>query len=153
MLARAAAEAAAAEGAAFRRSWSDLAGMAGEEGRGDSDLGLDPDDAEALAWQDRNRAKAELEAASVQAWTDAARAWARAGTEPAWREMPEGTVVAATLFEPSMLRERGRGGRAEVVVLDREVVEVGDETPPRADMVERAGADGGEDDVALEEAP
>ena len=87
-LARAAAEAAAAEGAAFRWSQSDLAGLAGEEGWGDSDLGLDPDDTEALAWWDRNRAEAELEAASVRAWTDAAVAWARGGTEPAWREMP-----------------------------------------------------------------
>ena len=49
------------------------------EGRADSDLGLDPNDAEALAWRDRNRAEAELEAVSVQAWTDAAVAWARAG--------------------------------------------------------------------------
>ena len=62
-LARAAAEAVAAEGAAFRRSWSDLAGLAGEEGQGDSDLVLDPDDALALAWRDRNRVEAELEAA------------------------------------------------------------------------------------------
>ena len=48
-LARAAADAAAAEGAAFRRSRFDLAGLAEEVGRGDSDLGLDPDDVEALA--------------------------------------------------------------------------------------------------------
>ena len=54
-----AAEAAATEGAAFCRSRSDLAGLAGEEGRGDSDLGLDPNDAEALSWRDRNRAEAE----------------------------------------------------------------------------------------------
>ena len=131
-----AAEAAAAEGAAFRRSRSDLADQAEVEGRADSDLGLDPNDAEALAWRDRNRAEAELEAASVQAWTDAAAAWARAGAEPAWREMPEGTVVAATVFEPSSVRERGRGGRAEVVILDQEVVEVADDTPPRADVGE-----------------
>ena len=71
---RAAAEVAAAEGAAFRRSRSDLAGLAGEEGRGDSDLGLDPDDADALAWRDRNRAEAEREAASVHAWTNAVAA-------------------------------------------------------------------------------
>ena len=129
-LARAAAEAAAAEGTVFRRSRSDLAGLAGEEGRGDLDLGLDPDDAEALAWRDRNRAEAELEVASVWAWTDAAAAWARGGAEPAWREMPEGTVVAATIFEPSTVRERSHGGRAEVVVLDREVVDVGGDTPP-----------------------
>ena len=44
-LARAAAEAAAAKGAAFRRSRSDHASLAKEGGRGDSDLGLDPDDA------------------------------------------------------------------------------------------------------------
>ena len=121
------------------------------EGRADSDLGLDPNDAEALAWRDRNRAEAELEAASVQAWTDAAAAWARAGAEPAWREMPEGTVVAATVFEPSSVRERGRGGRAEVVIPDREVVEVEDDTPPRADVAERAGTDGGGGGVVLEE--
>ena len=66
-LARAAAEAAAAEGTAFRRSWSDLADQAKGDGRADSDLGLDPSDAEALAWRDRNRAEAELEAASVRA--------------------------------------------------------------------------------------
>ena len=46
----------------------------------------------------------ELEAASVRAWTDVAVVWARAGVEPAWRELPEGTVVAATVFEPSMVR-------------------------------------------------
>ena len=49
MLARAATEAAAAEGAAFRRSRSDLADQAEAEGRADSDLGLDPNNAEALA--------------------------------------------------------------------------------------------------------
>ena len=76
LLARAAAEAAAAEGAAFRRSRSDLAEQGEAEGRADSELGLDPSDAEALAWRDRNRAEAELEAASVRAWTDAAAAWA-----------------------------------------------------------------------------
>ena len=61
-------------------------------------------------------------------------------------------VVAETVFEPSTVRERGRGGRAEVVVLDREVVEVVDDTPPRADVVERAGADGGGRGVVSEEA-
>nr|XP_040244044.1 uncharacterized abhydrolase domain-containing protein DDB_G0269086-like [Aegilops tauschii subsp. strangulata] len=130
-LARAAAEAATAEGAVFRRCRSDLADQAEAEGRADSDLGLDPNDAEALAWRDRNRAEAELEAASVHAWTDAAAAWARPGAEPVWREMPEGTVVAATVFEPSSVRERGRGGRAEVVIPDRGVVEVEDDTPRR----------------------
>ena len=69
--------------------------------------------------------------------------------EPAWHEMPEGTVVAATVFEPSSVREHGRGGRAEVVILDQEVVEVGGDTPPRADVVERAGADGGGGGVIL----
>nr|XP_020156940.1 uncharacterized protein LOC109742265 [Aegilops tauschii subsp. strangulata] len=150
-LARAAAEAATAEGAAFRRSRSDLADQAEEEGRADSDLGLDPNDAEALAWRDRNRAEAELEAPSVRAWTDAAEAWARPGTEPVWREMPEGTVVAATVFEPSSVREHDRGGRAEVVIPDRGVMEVEDDSPPRADVVERAGSDGGGGGVALEE--
>ena len=66
-LARAAAEAAAVEGAVFHRSRYNLAGLAEEEGRGDSDLGLDPNDAEALAWGDRNRAEAELEAVLVWA--------------------------------------------------------------------------------------
>ena len=56
-----------AEGAVFRRSRSDLADQAEAEGRAESDLGLDPNDAEALAWRDRNRAEAELEAASVWA--------------------------------------------------------------------------------------
>ena len=77
MLARAAADAAAAEGTAFRRSRSDLVDHGEVEGWPDSDLGLDPNDAEGLAWRDRNRAGAELEAASVRAWTDAAAAWAR----------------------------------------------------------------------------
>ena len=67
------------------------------------------------------------------------------------REMPEGTVVAATVFEPSSVRERGRGGRAEVVIPDRGVVEVEDDTPPRADVAERAGTDGGGGGVVLEE--
>ena len=48
-LARAAVEAAATEGTTFRRSRSDLAHQAEVEGRADSDLGLDPNDAEALA--------------------------------------------------------------------------------------------------------
>jgi len=61
-------------------------------------------------------------------------------------------VVAATVFEPSTVREHGHGGRAEVVVLDREVVEVGGDTPLRADVVERAGADGGGGGIVLEEA-
>ena len=112
---------------------------------------MDPVDTEGLAWRDRNRAEAELEAAPVCAWTDAAAAWARPGAEPAWREMPEGTVVAAKVFEPSTVRERGRGGRAEVVIPDREVVKVEDDTPPRADVAERAGTDGGGGGVVLEE--
>ena len=65
--------------------------------------------------------------------------------------MPEGTVVEATVFEPSSVRERGRGGRADVVIPDREVVEVADGAPPRADVVERAGTDGGGGGVILEE--
>ena len=117
-LARAMAEATTAEGAAFRRSRSNLAGLAREDGHGESDLGLDPNDAEDLAWRDRNRAEAELEAASVRAWTNAAAAWARADTELSRCEMPEGTMVAAMVFEPSSVRERGRGGRPEVVLLD-----------------------------------
>ena len=72
----------------------------------------------------------ELEAASVRAWTDVASASARAGTEPAWREMPKGSVVAATVFEPSSVRERVHEGQAEVVILDQEVMEVEDDTPP-----------------------
>ena len=86
-----------AEGTAFRRSRSDLVDQGEVEGWADSDLGLDPNDAEGLAWGDRNKAEAELEAMSVRAWTDVAAAWARAGAEPAWCEMPEGTVVAATV--------------------------------------------------------
>ena len=38
-----------------------------------------------------------------------------------------------------------------MVILDREVVEVEDDTPPRVD-VERAGADGGGGGTVLEEA-
>ena len=67
-LAVAAADVAAAEGAAFRRSRSGTIDRdEEEEGRADPDLGLDPSDAEGLAWRDRNRAEAELEAASTQA--------------------------------------------------------------------------------------
>lgn len=153
MLVRAAANAAAAEEAVFRRSRSDPVDQVEEEERVDPDLVLDPTDAEGLAWRDKNRAEAELEAASVRAWTDAAAAWARAGEEPAWREMPEGSVVAATVFEPSSVGERDHGGRAELVILDQEVVEVEDDTPSRVDTVERAGADGGGDGAVLEEAP
>nr|XP_040258241.1 uncharacterized protein LOC120975646 [Aegilops tauschii subsp. strangulata] len=65
--------------------------------------------------------------------------------------MPEGTVVAAMVFEPSSVRERGRGGRAEVVIPDRGVMEVEDDTPPRAVVAERAGADGGGGGVVLEQ--
>ena len=68
-------EATTAEGAASRRSRSDLAEQGEAEGWADLDLILDTNDTEALAWRDRNRAEAELEAASVQAWTDAAVAW------------------------------------------------------------------------------
>ena len=42
----------------------------------DPDLGLDPADTVALAWQDRNRAEADLEAESAQAWVNVAAAWA-----------------------------------------------------------------------------
>ena len=69
-------EAAAAEGAEFRRSRFDLADQAEVEEQADSGLGLDPNDAEAMAWRDRNRAEAELEAASVRAWADTTAAWA-----------------------------------------------------------------------------
>nr|XP_045090085.1 tol-Pal system protein TolA-like [Aegilops tauschii subsp. strangulata] len=65
--------------------------------------------------------------------------------------MPEGTVVAATVFEPSSVRECGRGGWAEVVIPDWEVVEVEDDTPPRAGVVERVGTDGGGGGIILEE--
>lgn len=94
-----------------------------------------------------------MEVALVRAWTSAVMAWARAGEEPAWREMPEGSVVEAMVFEPSLVRERGRGGRADVVILDQEVVEVEDDTPPRVDAVKRARAGGGGDGAVLEEAP
>ena len=60
-------------------------------------------------------------------------------------------MVAATVFEPSSVRERGRGGRAEVVILDQEVVEVWGDTPSQADVVERAGADGGGSGIVSEE--
>ena len=78
--------------------------------------------------------------------------------EPAWLEMPEGTVVAATVvaatvFELSFVREHGQGGCAEVVDLDREVVVVEGDTPPQTDVFERAGVDRGGGDAALEEAP
>ena len=38
-----------------------------------------------------------------------------------------------------------------MVIPDREVVEVADDTPPRAEVVERAGTDGGGGGVVLEE--
>ena len=68
-------------------------------------------------------------------------------------EMPAGTMVAPTVFEPSLAREHGRGGRAAVVIPDGAVVEVADDSPPRADVVERAGADGGGGGAVLEETP
>ena len=61
-------------------------------------------------------------------------------------------MVAVTVFEPSSVRQRCREGRAKVVILDREVVEAEDDTPPRVDVVERAGADGGGGGAVLEEA-
>ena len=61
-------------------------------------------------------------------------------------------MVEATVFEPSSVRKRSCGGRAEVVILDREVMEVGDDTPLRADVVERAGTDDGEGGPVLVEA-
>ena len=79
--------------------------------------------------------------------------WVRAGEDLPWPEMPAGTVAAATVFMPSSEGEHGQGGRADVMDLDQEVVVVGDDTPPRTDMVERARADGGGGDTVLEEAP
>ena len=89
----------------------------------------------------RNPAEEELEVASAQAWVNAAATWARASEELAWPEMPVGMEPAATVFMPSSERERGQGGRADAMDLDLEVVIVGDDTPPRADVVERTGAD------------
>nr|XP_020189237.1 myristoylated alanine-rich C-kinase substrate-like [Aegilops tauschii subsp. strangulata] len=151
-LALAVADAASVEGAAFRRSRSGTVDRDEEEAPVDPDLGLDPADVEGLAWRDRNRAEAELEASSTQAWVSAATAWARAGKEAAWPEMPVGTVAATTVFVLASEREHGQGGRADMMDLDREVVVVEDGTPQRTDVVEREGADGGGGDTVLEEA-
>nr|XP_020183203.1 nuclease SbcCD subunit C-like [Aegilops tauschii subsp. strangulata] len=143
-LALAAADAASVEGATFWRSRSGTVDQDEEEEEwADPDLGLDLANAEGLAWRDRNRAEAELEAASTQAWVSTATTWARAGEEPAWPEMPARTVAAATVFVLSLEGEHNQGGRADVMDLDWEVVVIGDDTPPRTDVVERAGADGG----------
>nr|XP_020184510.1 ensconsin-like [Aegilops tauschii subsp. strangulata] len=61
-------------------------------------------------------------------------------------------MVAATVFVPSSEGEHGRGSRADVMDLDREVVVVGDDTLPRTDVVERAGIHGGSGDAVLGEA-
>ena len=66
-LAVATTDAASIEGAAFRRSRSGTTDrdkdIDGYEAPEDLNLGLDPADAEGLAWRDRNRAQAELESA------------------------------------------------------------------------------------------
>nr|XP_020155088.1 uncharacterized protein LOC109740438 [Aegilops tauschii subsp. strangulata] len=67
--------------------------------------------------------------------------------------MPAGMEPATTVFMSSSEGERGQGGRADVVDLDREVVDVDDNTPPRTDVVERVGVEGGGGDAVLEEAP
>nr|XP_040245999.1 uncharacterized protein LOC120964969 [Aegilops tauschii subsp. strangulata] len=84
-LALAAADPASAEGAVFRRSRSCTVDRDEEVER------ADPADAEGLAWRDQNRAEAELEAASTQAWVCATTARSRdAVLEEAARAAPEG---------------------------------------------------------------
>ena len=109
-LALAAADATSNEGATFRRSRSGTIDRDKQEERADPDLGLDTADTEGLPWRDQNRAEVQLEAASTLAWVDAAATWARSGEEPAWPEMPAGTVVAETVFVPSLEGRRGQGG-------------------------------------------
>ena len=92
-----------------------------------------------------------MEAASTQAWVNAAKTWVRVGEEPAWLQMRAGMVAATTAFVPSQEGERGQGGREDVMDLVREVVVIGDDTPPRTDVVERTGADGGGGDAVFEE--
>lgn len=92
-----------------------------EEEEVNPDLGLDPGDVEGLALRDQNWAVAELEVESAQVWASAAAAWARAGEEPMWPEMPAGMEPAATVFMPPSEGERSEDSRTEVVDLDREV--------------------------------
>ena len=105
----AAADAAYNEGIAFRGSRSGTVNRDEEEEAEavDPDLGLDPADAEGQAWWDQNRAVAELEAASIQAWVNAVSMWARTGEVLGWPEMPAGTVTAATVFVPASGGDRG----------------------------------------------
>ena len=65
-LARATADVAAGESAAFQRSRSGTVDRDEEEEPADPDLGLDSADAEGLAWRDQNSANVELEATSVR---------------------------------------------------------------------------------------
>jgi hypothetical protein len=157
-LALAATEAASGGGFAFRRSRSSVIDL--PEGSTEEDLGLDPADTERCAWRDRNKAL-EAEAAAVRAAEEAsARAWARAAeatrrgaVEEAWPEMPAGLEPAETIVMPATEEGSDPDGRVEMAVDDREVVEIGDDTPPRADMVERMEVEGGGGGAAPEGAP
>ena len=57
-----------------------------------------------------------------------------------WHEMPTGMEPAATVFMPPSEGECGKDDLAEVVDLDREVVEVEDDTPLWIDAVRGWGS-------------
>ena len=67
--------------------------------------------------------------------------------------MPAGTELAGTVFVPPTEEERSPDGQAEMVVDDREVVVIEDDTPPRTNVVEWVEVEGGGNGDALEEAP
>ena len=133
-LALAAADAASTECAVFRRTRTSADD--GDEEAADPDLSLDPADTVGLAWRDRNRAEEELEVASAQALANTTATWARASEEPAWPEMLAGMEPPTTIFMSSSEGERGQGGHADAMDLDREFVVVEDDTLLRTDKVE-----------------
>jgi hypothetical protein len=67
--------------------------------------------------------------------------------------MPAGLEPAETIFMPATEEGRDPDGRVEMAVDDREVVEIGDDTPPRADVVERVEVEGGGGGAAPEGVP
>lgn len=98
---RAVADAAAAEGTAFCRSQSDLTDQAEVEGRADSDLGLNPNDAEGLApWE------AVPEATPTAGLVVAQQAVLSSGPEAAMQGIPESgsSTASGGALEESTLR-------------------------------------------------
>nr|XP_040245316.1 uncharacterized protein LOC120964591 [Aegilops tauschii subsp. strangulata] len=146
-LALAAADAASNKGAVFQKTRTSAVDR--DEEMANPDLGLDPADTVGLAWRDRNRAEADLQAES-QAWVSTAAAWARAGmARDAGGDGANGDGLHAAAGRGARPgRPRGHGG-------PRPGGRGGgdDDTPPWTDMVERVEVEGGGGDAVLEEAP